>query len=85
MINDLEKSEIKTTLRKHYSAKIREHLQTVGVVPKKASESSKSYIQLVVNGREECLAVEFEILRLVQQTKRHNKELAKQRKLLLKK
>lgn len=85
MISTEEKDEIITVIGKQYSIPIIEHLETVGIKPKKTSVFTPGLIQQIVNAHYENEEVEFEILQFVKITKKIKEKQAKKRKSLIKK
>ena len=85
MISTEEKDEIIAVIGKQYSIPIIEHLEAVGLKPKKATVFTPGLIQQIVNATYQNEDVEFEIMQLVKITKRLKEKQAKKRKTLIKK
>jgi hypothetical protein len=85
MISKEEKDEIIAVIGKQYSIPIIDHLEAVGIKPKKATAFTPGLIRQIVNSEYENEDVEFEILKFVKITKRLKEKQAKKRKSLIKK
>ncbi len=85
MISTEEKDEIIAVIGKQYSIPIIEHLEAVGIKPKKATAFTPGLIQQIIGGTYENEDVEFEILQFVKITKKLKEKQAKKRKSLIKK
>jgi hypothetical protein len=80
MITDTQKEAICKVLTKHYSGKIIARLEKKGIKPSRSDHFTPMIIQKIVNGEYENLAVEDEIIKMMDAAKK--REARKLQKLL---
>lgn len=83
MINDAERTAIKTHIGKHYSLPIIKRLDEKGIKPLEAEKWTLNMIQHIVTGNREHSAAELEILQLVADRKKEKEEQLRKRQELI--